>query len=58
MNLENDDENFVGEENDSGEFHPIACFQCRRSHKKCDKTLPECIKCCNKGLKCIVGNTL
>ena len=34
------------------EFSPIACTQCRSRHKKCDKKLPKCTYCNNKGLDC------
>ncbi|KAG2378577.1 hypothetical protein C9374_008216 [Naegleria lovaniensis] len=34
------------------EIHPIACVQCRRLHKRCDKKMPSCSKCLSKGLTC------
>ncbi|EFC48021.1 predicted protein [Naegleria gruberi] len=34
------------------ELFPIACGQCRKLHKRCDKKLPSCSKCVSKGLTC------
>ncbi|KAL9658689.1 hypothetical protein ABK040_005845 [Willaertia magna] len=33
-------------------FHPIACKNCRKVHKRCDKKLPSCSNCIRKGLSC------
>jgi len=33
-------------------FHPIACVQCRRLHKRCDRKLPCCTKCTSRGVTC------
>lgn len=31
---------------------PASCFSCRRSKRRCDKNLPTCQLCVQKGLKC------
>lgn len=33
---------------DSGQ----GCLECRTRRVRCDKTEPECFKCCKKGIKC------
>jgi hypothetical protein len=36
----------------NAEFAPIACSNCRRSHRKCDRKLPHCSECVAKKKKC------
>ncbi|KAL9656758.1 hypothetical protein ABK040_003025 [Willaertia magna] len=33
-------------------FHPIACVNCRKHHKRCNKTLPSCSGCIQRGISC------
>jgi len=35
------------------QLHPIACTHCRRLHKRCDKMLPKCKNCIERGTLCI-----
>jgi hypothetical protein len=35
------------------QHHPISCQQCRHSHIKCDKVLPQCSQCTKSGKMCI-----
>ena len=30
-----------------------SCKHCRESHRKCDRTLPQCVQCTKRGLRCI-----
>ncbi|KAL9657128.1 hypothetical protein ABK040_002753 [Willaertia magna] len=34
------------------QFHPIACVNCRKLHKRCNKTLPSCSGCIQRGIQC------
>ncbi|KAL9656770.1 hypothetical protein ABK040_003037 [Willaertia magna] len=36
----------------SPQFHPIACVNCRKLHKRCDKALPYCSGCIQRGVIC------
>ncbi|EFC40981.1 hypothetical protein NAEGRDRAFT_80888 [Naegleria gruberi] len=48
-----EDEEMQMEGDESGGlFHPIACVQCRRLHKRCDRKLPACSKCVSRGVNC------
>ncbi|KAG2385447.1 hypothetical protein C9374_003262 [Naegleria lovaniensis] len=33
-------------------LYPIACSSCRKQHKKCDRKIPSCDRCIQKGLTC------
>ncbi|KAL9643117.1 hypothetical protein ABK040_003916 [Willaertia magna] len=46
----NNDSNL--EEEDENQLHPIACFACRKGHRKCDRKLPACSFCKLKGKEC------
>jgi hypothetical protein len=37
----------------SQQHHPINCQQCRKSHIKCDKVLPQCGNCVKSGRTCV-----
>lgn len=37
---------------DGSPHHGRACLTCRRRGRKCDKTLPSCRSCANRGLLC------
>jgi hypothetical protein len=37
----------------SQQHHPINCQQCRNSHIKCDKVLPQCANCARSGKTCV-----
>ena len=30
-----------------------ACHNCRRRHLRCDRALPQCLKCINRGRQCL-----
>nr|CAG4710553.1 unnamed protein product [Naegleria fowleri] len=34
-------------------YSPIACRECRKGHRKCDKALPICSNCKRKGKECV-----
>ncbi|KAG2379488.1 hypothetical protein C9374_006605 [Naegleria lovaniensis] len=36
-----------------GKFAAIACVSCRKLHRKCDKTLPQCAYCVKTGKQCV-----
>ena len=33
--------------------HPGACHNCRRQRLKCDRSLPQCLKCIRRGQECL-----
>ncbi|KAF2119142.1 hypothetical protein BDV96DRAFT_596911 [Lophiotrema nucula] len=35
------------------ELSDVQCYTCRRRHVKCDRTLPNCVKCAKKGVPCL-----
>ncbi|KAG2381527.1 hypothetical protein C9374_006516 [Naegleria lovaniensis] len=37
----------------SSEFFPIACEQCRQQHRRCDKRLPKCYLCTQRKVECV-----
>jgi hypothetical protein len=37
---------------DGSPHHGTACVTCRRRGRKCDKTLPSCRSCANRGVLC------
>lgn len=34
-------------------LYPISCVHCRKQHKRCDRKLPSCDRCIQKGLTCM-----
>jgi len=49
------DDDTIGQdiiEDGNSEFAPIACSNCRRSHRRCDRKLPVCGECIAKKKKC------
>jgi len=38
---------------ESPEFYPIACENCRKQHRRCDRRLPSCVNCTSRGATCV-----
>ncbi|KAG2388032.1 hypothetical protein C9374_000882 [Naegleria lovaniensis] len=53
-NNNNVNNNITNNNNGNGvEYFPIACEQCRQQHRKCDKQLPKCYSCAQRGIECV-----